>query len=108
MANNAYKRAVWLAAVNIGANVIVLGAAVLGMYMSYRHPSEALLVFCQWFFAIAVLDIVAARFVRRWVRLRFADPDQSLVRLPGHRRPLIVRWRVADHAVSLSRSSSGS
>ncbi len=101
--NNAYKRTVRLIIIRVAANVLTLGAVVLAMYFSWLHPSEALLVFCQWFFGITVATWFVAGRLSRYVRAAYADPDEGLVRLPGHRHGMVMRWRVAAPQTALLR-----
>ncbi len=106
-ANNAYRRAVRLIVIRVAANVLTLGALVLAMYFSWRRPSEGLLVFCQWFFGVAAVVWVAASRLSRWVRRTCTDPDEGLVRLPGHRKATLVRWRVASPGAMPMRPGRG-
>lgn len=94
--SNAYRRAVYLTVVRVAANLIMLGAVCLGMYMSSKHPASALLVFCQYFFGVTVVAWFAAGRLSSFIRRRFADADEGPVRLPGHRRECLVHWRVAN------------
>lgn len=102
---NLYRRTILLAAIRISANVIMLAAVCLAMYMSSLHPSESLSVFCQYFFGITVVTWVAAKYGCEYVRKAYADADESLVRLPGQRKARLVRWKVAGENVSLRRAS---
>ncbi len=102
---NLYKRTVMLAAIRILANVIMLAAVCLAMYMSSLHPSESLSVFCQYFFGITVVTWIAAKYGCEFVRRAYADADESLVRLPGKKKAQLVRWKVAGTSVSPQRVS---
>ena len=102
MPSNAYKRTVWLAGIRIGANVIMLAAVCVAMYQSFLHPAEALSVFCQWFFGITILTWIGARQLAELVRRRLADADEGLVRLPGHKKSALMRWRVAEPSLAPS------
>ena len=102
--DNLYRRTVLLAGIRILANVIMLAAVCFAMYMSSLHPSEALSVFCQYFFGITVVVWTAAKYCCGHVRRALADPDESLVRLPGMKKPQLVRWKVAASRVCLERT----
>ncbi len=101
--NNAYKRTVRLIIIRVAANVLTVGAVVLAMYMSWLHPSEGLLVFCQWFFGITIATWFAAAKLSMRVRTVYADKDEGLVRLPGRRRDTLMRWSVAAPEMALLR-----
>ncbi|MDO5536258.1 MAG: hypothetical protein Q4F72_01815, partial [Desulfovibrionaceae bacterium] len=92
--NNAYKRTVWLMGIRVTANVLTLGALCVAMYMSYLHPSEALLTFCQWFFGITLATWYVCRKLGQYVRRTLADQDEGLVRLPGHRKAAVMKWKI--------------
>lgn len=104
--NNAYKRYIWLIAIRVVANVLTLGALCLGMYMSYLHPSEGLLIFCQWFFGITIVTWYTAKKLCTYIRATYADPDEGIVKLPGHKKGMLMRWKIATPEAGLMRPGS--
>lgn len=98
MTDNAYRRTLLIGGIRILANVVTLGAVFLAMYQSFNHPAESLVVFCYWFFGITVTTWVVCGFAMSWIRRRLTDVDEGMVRLPGHRRSCLVRWKVCGRA----------
>ena len=102
MTANAYSRKLYTLAVKVGANVATLAA----VYQSSLHPAESLYVFCLWFFGIGICTWMLARTLLRRIRVRYADSDEGLVRLPGQRRESLVRWKVCGQTPVLERCTS--
>ena len=103
---NAYSRKLYTLAVKVGANVATLVAVFVAMYQSSLHPAESLYVFCLWFFGIGICTWMLARTLLRRIRVRYADSDEGLVRLPGQRRESLVRWKVCGQTPVLERCTS--
>lgn len=103
--DNQYRRTIWLCAIRVTANVIMLAAVCLAMYQSYLNPASSLSVFCQYFFGITVVTWTLAKFACARVRKVFADADEGLVRLPGHKKAMLVHWKVAESSLYVQRPS---
>lgn len=95
MTSNAYRRAFYTSIIQVMANALMIAAIFLAMYQSFHHPSESLSVFCVWFFGITVPSWIVAKALVRFVRRRFADRDEGMVRLPGRRRSSLMHWKVS-------------
>ena len=106
MTANAYSRKLYTLAVKVGANVATLAAVFVAMYQSSLPPAESLYVFCLWFFGIGICTWMLARTLLRRIRVRYADSDEGLVRLPGQRRESLVRWKVCGQTPVLERCTS--
>lgn len=93
--NNSYRRTIASAAIRIVANIIMLAAIVIGMYMASRSPSSSLGTFSLWFFAIVIPNWMFAFWLIRYFRRKYPGEEESLVDLPRLGKCL-VRWRVID------------
>lgn len=105
---------IWRRSIQITANVLVLGALCLSMYMAALNPEHMLAELSSWFFPLLAGILVAAWLAGRLVRVFMgADADEdlrhlSVVLLPrvGHK---LVRWTVIsrprDAALDKLRSS---
>ena len=51
---SSYKRSLYSSIVRIVANVVMIGAVFLGMYMASRLPMSSMSTFCLWFFGISI------------------------------------------------------
>lgn len=51
---SSYKRSLYSSIVRIVANVVMIGAVFLGMYMASRSPMSSMSTFCLWFFGISI------------------------------------------------------
>lgn len=101
--SNDYKRTLYTGTIKVAANVMMLVAIFFAMYQAFLHPTESLVVFCIWFFAISIVTWVVARFLMKYVRQRFADSDEGMVKLPKQRRSTLVRWKVSTPVSILER-----
>lgn len=101
--DNQYKRTIWLCAIRVAANLVMLAAVCVAMYQSYLNPASSLSVFCQYFFGITIVTWTAARFACSRVRMMYADADEGLVRLPGHKKYSLVHWKVAESSLCVQR-----
>jgi hypothetical protein len=91
---NSYKQSLFVGAIRIAANVLMVAAVFLAMYMASRGTMTAELGFCLWFFATAGPIWLVAFLLTRFVRRRFPAEYESFVELPKVGRQL-VRWQVA-------------
>ena len=80
---NSYKQSFYIGLIRIIANVFMLGAVFVGMYMAFRGSLPAEAEFCIWFFGITVPVWTCAIFLTRFVRRRFPAEEESLVDLPS-------------------------
>ncbi|MEG2173565.1 MAG: hypothetical protein RRY29_09960 [Desulfovibrionaceae bacterium] len=58
--------------VSICANLLVLGAVTLAMYMASLQPETHLSVFCAWFFGLLLPILAGAWLCKRILRQRYA------------------------------------
>lgn len=72
-----YKLDLYSKIVSISANVLVLGAVTLSMYMASFQPETHLSAFCSWFFALLVPILGAAWLAKRSLRSRFDGPVEG-------------------------------
>lgn len=96
---SAFKRELWQRAIQITANILVLAALCLGMYMASQNPDEMLAECSRWFFpllgGILLCVWVASRIVRHHFAADSAEDTRlmSVVHLPKQGAKL-VRWTV--------------
>lgn len=93
--NNSYRRSVASAIIRIVANIVMLAAIVIAMYMASRSPSSSLGTFSLWFFAIVIPNWFCAFWLIRYFKRKYPGEEESLVDLPRLGKCL-VRWRVLD------------
>lgn len=65
---NEYKFDIYSKLVSICANVLVLGAVTLSMYLASFQPDTHLSAFCSWFFAMLVPILGGAWLSKRALR----------------------------------------
>lgn len=68
---NAYKLDLYSKLISIIANVLVLGAVTVSMYMASFSPETHLSAFCTWFFSLLVPILGAAWYAKRMLRQRY-------------------------------------
>lgn len=68
---NAYKLDLYSKLLSIAANMLVLGAVTLSMYMASFSPETHLSAFCTWFFSLLVPILGAAWYAKRTLRHRY-------------------------------------
>lgn len=93
-ARNSYRQSLYVGAIRVAANILMIAALFFSMYQTARSGGPAEVVFCAWFFAIIIPVWLAAAVLIRLVRRRFPAEYQSLVSLPKV-GPRLVTWRVA-------------
>lgn len=92
---NSYKQHLFISCIRIAANMLMVVAVFVAMYLSSLSIHSGELVFCAWFFGITVSVWTAAFWLTRLVRRRFPAEGQSMVQLP--RKGLsLVSWRVLE------------
>lgn len=68
-----YKFDLYSKLISICANVLVLGAVTLSMYMASFQPETHLSAFCSWFFALLAPILGAAWLAKRTLRRHFEE-----------------------------------
>lgn len=63
--------------ISICANVLVLGAVTLSMYMASFQPETHLSAFCTWFFSLLLPILGGAYLCKRALRRRFEQGPSS-------------------------------
>jgi hypothetical protein len=98
---NSYKQSLYVGAIRIVANLLMVATVFFSMYMASRSDLPAEAGFLLWFLCTAGpvwgLAFLATRFVRR----RFPAEYESFVELPKVGRQL-VRWQVAPSRARLT------
>lgn len=79
---NEYTYDLYSKMLSIAANVLVLGAVTLSMYMASFQPETHLSAFCSWFFPLLVAIVGLAWGAKKMLRKAY---DES-----PHARPLDV------------------
>lgn len=74
---NEYKFDLYSKIISICANVLVLGAVTLSMFMASFQPETHLSAFCSWFFALLVPILGAAWLCKKMLRKKFGDFDTA-------------------------------
>lgn len=74
---NEYKFDLYSKIISICANVLVLGAVTLSMFMASFQPETHLSAFCSWFFALLVPILGAAWLGKKVLRKKFGDFDNA-------------------------------
>lgn len=72
-----YKVDLYSKIIAICANVLVLGAVTLSMYMASFQPETHLSAFCSWFFSLLLPILGAAWLARRKLRSHFENTEQG-------------------------------
>ena len=70
---SSYKRSLYSSIVRIVANVVMIGAVFLGMYMASRSPMSSMSTFCLWFFGISIPVWMGAFALIRKIRQVYVD-----------------------------------
>lgn len=94
---NSYRQSLYTGVIRVLANLVMVAAVFVGMYMSAHSTAASELVFSVWFFGISLPVWGAAFWLTRLVRRRWPAVGQSLVDLPK-RGPCLVCWQVAQTA----------
>lgn len=92
---NSYRQSLYVSLIRIAANVLMLGAVFLAMYQASHTLGASELVFCVWFFGMAVPLWAGAFWLTKQVRRRYPAEFQSLVHLPRQGECLVC-WRVGE------------
>lgn len=69
-----YKFDLYSKIVSVCANVLVLGAVTLSMYMASFQPETHLSAFCTWFFSLLLPILLLSWWVKRSLRQRYEGP----------------------------------
>jgi hypothetical protein len=94
---NSYRQSLYAGLIRVLANLTMVAAVFVAMYMASHSAAASELVFSAWFFGISVPAWVAAFWLTRLVRRRWPAVGPSLVERPGHGKSL-GRWLVAEPA----------
>ena len=92
---SSYKRSLYSSIVRIVANVVMIGAVFLGMYMASRSPMSSMSTFCLWFFGISIPVWMGAFALIRKIRQVYADEGATYIELPRQGASLVY-WRVLE------------
>ena len=92
---SSYKRSLYCSIVRIAANVVMIAAVFLGMYMASRAPMSSMGTFCLWFFGISIPVWMGAFALIRKIRQLYADEGATYIELPRHGASLVY-WRVLE------------
>ena len=84
---SSYKRSLYSSIVRIVANVVMIGAVFLGMYMASRLPMSSMSTFCLWFFGISIPVWMGAFALIRKIRQVYADEGATYIEQPAALRP---------------------
>ncbi|MCR4666921.1 MAG: hypothetical protein K5657_06465 [Desulfovibrio sp.] len=98
-----YKEALLVGGIRIGANVLMIVALFLAMYMASKNVASSMMTFCIWFFGLIIPLWVGAIMLIRHVRKKAAASVTSFVCLPGMREPCLVEWKVCSGAGKAER-----
>lgn len=79
---NSYRQSLYTGVIRVLANLVMVAAVFVGMYMSAHSTAASELVFSVWFFGISLPVWGAAFWLTRLVRRRWPAVGQSLVDLP--------------------------
>ena len=96
--NNNYKYTWYSGAVKIIANLLTLVMVAVAVYHSSKNPDESFVVFCRWFFGLAIPVWWAAWRIHKYLRVRYPllrGDDVSEIVIPG-KGPQRVRWVVVE------------
>lgn len=85
---SSYKRSLYSSIVRIVANVVMIGAVFLGMYMASRSPMSSMSTFCLWFFGISIPVWMGAFALIRKIRQVYADEGATYIELPRAGAPV--------------------
>lgn len=89
-----YTEALLVGGIRIGANLLMIGALFLAMYLASASYGSGMLTFCAWFFGITVPVWVCAIILTKQVRKRAKKNMVSYLVLPGRKEPCLVEWKV--------------
>ena len=92
---SSYKRSLYSSIVRIVANVVMIGAVFLGMYMASRSPMSSMSTFCLWFFGISIPVWMGAFALIRKIRQVYVDEGATYIELPRQGASLVY-WRVLE------------
>ncbi len=92
---NSYKQSLYVGSIRVVANVLMLCALFLAMFMASHSQTGSLSEFCLYFFGITIPVWILAFYAIRRVREYFHADDMSVVDLPRLGRCL-VRWQIRD------------
>lgn len=97
---NLYKQSIYIGAVRILANIIMLGSVFLAMRLASRSIAwSSDIVFCATFFGITIPAWILAHFFTRWIRQTWPAKNLTLVELPKSGKQL-VQWEVVERKIS--------
>ncbi|MBQ7617286.1 MAG: hypothetical protein IJS50_00265 [Desulfovibrio sp.] len=95
---NQYQEAIWLGAIRIAANLLMVGALFVAMYFASQSFGSSMLTFCLWFFGITVPVWFVAISLSKRIRRQRARDNQSMILLPNAKEPCLVEWKVCRKA----------
>ncbi|MBQ7609154.1 MAG: hypothetical protein IJU76_14485 [Desulfovibrionaceae bacterium] len=91
-----YKEALLISIIRIVANIIMVGAIFLGMYMAQTSVGGGMMTLCAWFFGVTIPTWIVALYLTRYVRRLARGRSVSMVVLPGSDKPCLVEWTVIE------------
>ena len=83
-----------MGAIRISANLLMIGALFLAMYVAQTTYGSGTLTLCAGFFGISIPIWVVAIYLTKYVRRLAKKNSISYILLPGHDKPCLVEWTV--------------
>ncbi len=91
---SSYREAVLIGTIRIVANILMIGALFLAMYLASTSFGSGMLTFCTWFFGITIPVWIVALYLTKYVRRLAKGACVSFIVLPGSDKPCLVEWKV--------------
>ncbi|MBR4741673.1 MAG: hypothetical protein IK079_02080 [Desulfovibrio sp.] len=91
---SSYKASLYVGGIRIGANVVMIAALFLAMYLT-THTYGGILTFCAWFFGVTIPVWFFAWYLIKQIRKQVENAESYIV-LPGCQEPCLVHWRVCE------------
>lgn len=94
---NSYKQSLYSGIIRITANLLMIGAVFLAMYMAAHTPGGSVMTFCGWFFGVSIPVWMLAGWLTRRIRRLYPAEELSWIELPGQ-GATFVKWTVCGRA----------